>query len=120
MRICSGKPERTDIENSDLDNLNIADDRYYIPTDPTFAVVDSWTKNFMFQMTVADTHPIKSGAKQFCMLKKRGAPNKLVFVVPRGRAQKFKKQNLVDSKGTIYANGVQGGWNDLEQYVLEL
>ena len=120
VRICSGKPERTDIENSDLDNLNIADDRYYIPTDPTFAVVDSWTKNFMFQMTVAGTHPIKSGAKQFCMLKKRGAPNKLVFVVPRGRAQKFKKQNLVDSKGKPHDDGVQGGWNDLEQYVLEL
>jgi hypothetical protein len=116
-------PEQTtkNIANSELPDLSVVENVYYVPTDPTFAVVDSWNSRSMYQVTVGITHPIKSGSKQFKALKNK-VPNRIIFVVPKPQAAGFKLQNLVLSNGTKPANGggPQGGWNDIEQFVLGL
>ncbi len=99
-------------------------DTYYIPTDPTFAVVDSWTKEAMFQVTVSDKHPIKSASKPFLALRSAtssGGPNRLVFVVPANLYDDFPLQDLVDSKGVSRKSGPRSGWNNnVKQYVMGL
>jgi len=91
---------------------------YYVPTDPTFAVIDSWTNEAMFQVTVSLTHPIKSSSKQFLALRRRNGPKRLIFVVPTQLANRFEAQPLVKADGKGPAP--QGGWNDLPQFVLGL
>lgn len=116
------KPLTTvDITNGDVKNLVIERGKYYVPTDPTYAVVDSWCGSDMFQMTVSQDHPIASGAKQYKALKNKGF-RRLIFVVPQALAASFAEQPLVDSKGRRCGGGggPQGGWNDVAQFVLGL
>ena len=98
--------------------LSFSANAYYQPADPTFAVVDSWTDEAMFQVTVSLAHPIKSAAKPFLALRKRNVPGKLIFVVPQNCAAHFRKQELVKADGRGPAPS--SGWNDVEQYVLGL
>lgn len=110
-----------EVDNKDVMDL-VLDDRYYLPTDPCFSVVDSWTKLDMFQMTVGLSHPIKSTSKQFTALKGKG-PERIIFVVPKDIAGNFQRQPLVLANGKLPANscgGPKGGWNDLPQFVLAL
>jgi hypothetical protein len=113
--------ETVKVENKDLEKFVLEDDKYYIPTDPRFAVIDSWTRDTMFQMTVSLNHPVKSGAKQFKALKDKG-PTRIIFVVPKDMEAEFKLQPLVLANGKPPSgdNPPQGGWNDVAQYVLKL
>lgn len=110
-----------DVDNKDLDALVLQDGKYYQPTDPCFAVVDSWTIPAMFQMTVGLSHPIKSTSKQFKALKGKG-PTRIIFVVPKDIADKFQRQSLVlaDGKPSKGTDGPKGGWDDVQQFVLSL
>ena len=108
-----------DVANGQVEALPLKADEYYVPTDPTYAVVDSWCATDMFQVTVSPSHPIKSGAKQFKALKGKG-PCRLIFVVPSGLAPQFVQQPLVDAKGKHCDGGPHGGWNSVPQYVLGL
>jgi len=110
-----------DVENKDLDTLELQDGTYYQPTDPCFAVVDSWTSLDMFQITVGLSHPIKSNSKQFKALQGRG-PTRIIFVVPKDIEERFQQQQLVlaDGKPSEGACGPNGGWNDVQQFVLSL
>ena len=110
-----------DVDNEDLDTLELRDGIYYQPTDPCFAVVDSWTSLDMFQITVGLSHPIKSNSKQFKTLQGRG-PTRIIFVVPKGIEERFQRQQLVlaDGKPSKDAFGPNGGWNDVQQFVLSL
>lgn len=105
------------VANTGLDELKIEDKKYYIPNDPTFAVVDAWCQTAMFQMTIDSSHPIKSGSVQFKALKGK-APNRIIFVVPLSIATDFKLQPLVTSTGDVRHEGPRGGWNDVKQFVL--
>ena len=127
--LASGEPEefKTDqCATVDIDNKTVLDrqlpvfeeKKYYIPTDPTFAVVDSWTKQAMFQVTVSLSHPIKSASKQFLALRRADGPQRIIFVVPKEKAKDFKHQPCVKSDGT--GLNPQGGWNGVRQYVLGL
>lgn len=109
--------ETVDIHSKDLDALVLELLKYYIPVDPTFAVIDAWCRHAMFQMTVSLNHPIKSGSKQFKALKGKG-PNCIIFVVPKSIAANFKLQHLVKSNGEVSMPA--GGWNDVKQFVLGL
>ena len=94
---------------------------YYVPEDPTFPVVDSWSVDFMFQMTIANDHGIASGAKLFTKLRDcRKIQNKLVWVVPSTNKEHFRSQKYVTSRGALAKNSVPGGWNGLEQFVIYL
>jgi hypothetical protein len=110
-----------DVDNKDLVALVLQDGTYYQPTDPCFAVVDSWTTLVMFQMTVGLSHPIKSNSKQFKALKGKG-PARIIFVVPKDIEGRFQRQQLVlaDGKPSKGAGGPNGGWNDVQQFVLSL
>ena len=110
-----------DVDNEDLDTLELRDGIYYQPTDPCFAVVDSWTSLDMFQITVGLSHPIKSNSKQFKALQDRG-PTRIIFVVPKDIEERFQQQQLVlaDGKPSEGACGPNGGWNDVQQFVLSL
>jgi len=110
-----------EMENRDLDSLSLVDNEYYIPTDSQFAVIDSWTKCAMFQMTVSTNHPIKSGAKQFKCLEGKVRP-RIIFVVPNDIAENFPQQPLVLANGSEPKGGhsPRKGWNDVQQYVLGL
>jgi hypothetical protein len=81
-----------------------------VPTDPTYAVVDSWTTTDMFQMTVSASRPVKSGSKQYKALKGTG-PTRLIFVVPSGLAAQCTLQPLVNAKGKPCDGSPHGGWN---------
>jgi hypothetical protein len=97
------------------------DEIYYSPEDPTFPVVDGWTKDWVFQMTVSTTHSLKTGSRLFTALRSRGGMKGIVFVVPNRVFKKFNKfQPLVLGDGTIPKSkkGPQGGWNNLPQYVV--
>jgi hypothetical protein len=113
--------ETVEISNQELGALKLEPDTYYIPIDPTFAVIDSWSLPAMYQMTVTPTHPIKSGSNQFKALKSKG-PTRIIFVVPRILAAEFKLQPLVTANGKRPADkaGPRGGWNDVQQFVLGL
>ena len=110
-----------DVDNKDLVALELQDDTYYKPTDPNFAVVDSWTKLDMFQITVGLSHPIKSNSKQFKALRDKG-PTRIIFVVPEDIKDEFKRQPLVLADGKPFkgTGGPNGGWNDVQQFVLSL
>jgi hypothetical protein len=110
-----------DVDNEGLAALELQDDAYYQPTDPCFAVVDSWTSLDMFQITVGLSHPIKSNSKQFKALQGRG-PTRIIFVVPKGIEERFQRQQLVlaDGKPSKGACGPNEGWNDVQQFVLSL
>lgn len=110
-----------EVENKDLTTLKLESDKYYIPTDPTFAVINSWTDSDMFQMTVSTSHPIKSTSKQFKALENKG-PKRVIFVVPASLEQQFQQQPLVLANGKPAADpgGPKGGWNDVGQFVLGL
>ncbi|KAL1527395.1 hypothetical protein AB1Y20_016063 [Prymnesium parvum] len=114
--------------------------KYYVPQDPCFSVIDAWTHQLMFQMTVSplkesSAHPIKSASKKFLAI--RAASRKqaqdegiLVFVVPRSEitsneqstAAQWQPQALVSANGgtPTHDSGPQGGWNRIRQYVLFL
>jgi hypothetical protein len=81
--------------------------RVYVPTDPTYAVVDSWTVIDMFQMTVSASHPIKSGSKQ-CMALKGKGPTRLIFVEPSGRCSAVHAAATGGCKG--YAVRRRSAW----------
>mmetsp|Transcript_873 Transcript_873/g.1708 ORF Transcript_873/g.1708 Transcript_873/m.1708 type:complete len:572 (+) Transcript_873:28-1743(+) len=110
-----------EVSNCALPDLVLKPAEYYVPTDPCFPAIDSWDTANMFQMTVAMTHPIKSGAKNFKALKGKG-PTRIIFVVPKGLASDFQRQPLVlaNGKPAPSAGGPTGGWNDVEQFVLGL
>jgi len=110
-----------DVDNKNLAELELRDNTYYQPTDPCFAVVDSWTSSAMFQITVGVSHPIKSNSKQFKALQGKG-PTRIIFVVPKDIEGRFQRQPLVlaDGKPSEGARGPNGGWNDVEQFVLSL
>mmetsp|Transcript_19954 Transcript_19954/g.49757 ORF Transcript_19954/g.49757 Transcript_19954/m.49757 type:complete len:86 (+) Transcript_19954:608-865(+) len=74
-------------------------------------------------------HPIKSASKLFLELRNRYKdinPSKLIFVVPKseeGKVEQMVPQALVrgDGKSPDASTKLpQGGWNDLEQFVLFL
>jgi hypothetical protein len=111
---------QVDVTNEKLASreFKLAADAYYIPTDPTFSVVDSWTSKEMFQMTVSTSHPIKSGSKQFLRLKEKGVGGRLIFVVPKRHFGSFKHQSLVTSSAASCPP--KSGWNDVKQFVLGL
>lgn len=126
---------QVDVTNEELASreFKLAADAYYIPTDPTFAVVDSWTSKEMFQMTVSTSHPIKSGSKQFLRLKEKGVGGRLIFVVPKDYLGSFSCQPFVAAKTEGKSKGAskiaassaascppKGGWNDVKQFVLGL
>jgi hypothetical protein len=108
-----------DVDNKDLVALELQDDTYYQPTDPNFAVVDSWTTLEMFQITVGLSHPIKSNSKQFKALQGKG-PTRIIFVVPKDIEERFQRQQLVlaDGKPPKGTGGPNGGWNAVQQFVL--
>ena len=111
--------DTVDVRNDQVAALAIEDRKYYVPTDPTYAVVDAWSGINMFQITVSDHHPIKSGAKQYKALEGKGL-QRLIFVVPEKLALQFQRQPLVDAKGKVQDGGPRGGWNDVPQFVLGL
>jgi hypothetical protein len=110
-----------DVDNKDLVALELRDGTYYQPTDPNFAVVDSWTTLEMFQITVGLSHPIKSNSKQFKALQGKG-PTRIIFVVPKDIEDRFQRQQLVlaDGKPSKGGCGPNGGWNDVQQFILSL
>lgn len=83
-------------------NQHTVEDGHYVPEDDEFPVVDSWTKEIMFQMTVNPSHPIKWRAQRFiCLMKRPGAADGHVFivcVVPKPMADSYVSQPVVDSK----------------------
>jgi hypothetical protein len=110
------------VANKDLlDGDNFESNQYYIPKDASFPVVDSWTVDEMFQVTVSMSHPIKSGSKLFKNLKGKGVAGRLYFVVPNRQMDQFTLQPHVKVKGDASASKApQGSWSDIEQYVLGL
>lgn len=110
-----------EIDNSQLKYLELKDNKYYVPTDPTFAVIDSWSKRDMCQMTVGFHHAIKSTAKQFKALQGKG-PTRIIFVVPKPKEAAFTVQPLVlaTGKNPVWAGAPKGGWNNIDQFVLGL
>jgi len=112
------------VANSDIKHgafSSIGPDEYFIPEDPTFPVVDAWSKEWLFQMTVSETHPLKTGSQLFRMLRETDLkPRGIVFVVPKRMYAEYKKQPLVcaDGKIPVSPDGPQGGWNDLIQFVV--
>jgi hypothetical protein len=104
----------------DADGFNVTADTYYIPTDPRFPVVDSWTSSEMFQMTVNMKHPIKSGNKLFKKVMKvmtciTADERSIIFVVPKQNVERFVFQPFVTEKGDTISNPPP-----LKQYVLGL
>jgi hypothetical protein len=94
---------------------------YYSPEDPTFPVVDGWTKDWFFQMTVSTTHPLKTGSRLFKALQRRGPMKGIVFVVPKKvftNFNSFQPLVLANGKTSKSKTGPMGGWNDLAQYVV--
>ena len=110
-----------EVANSEVASMCLEAGKYYTPADPQFPVVDSWTTQAMFQITVSSHHPIKSGAALYRALRGKG-PNKLIFVVPKELAPAFRRQPLVLANGSRPQGGgeVRGGWNDVTQFVLGL
>ena len=108
-----------DVRDNEVPALVLEEKKYYVPTDPNYAVVDSWSGVNMFQMTVSLGHPIKSGAKQYKALSRKGL-TRLIFVVPKKHALAFAQQPLVDAKGKVHERGPLGGWNSVPQFVLGL
>jgi len=78
----------------------------------------------MFQMTVSESHPIKSNCRPFRHLHKAFARahnaddpvGRIVFVVPKSAKLNFRVQPFVDAEG----KPTNKGWTNLEQYLLEL
>ncbi|KAL1511711.1 hypothetical protein AB1Y20_004999 [Prymnesium parvum] len=145
----SGGPTTLKIDLRDYSRVDVQDvdspykveaQKYYVPQDPCFPVIDAWTHQLMFQMTVSplkesSAHPIKSASKKFLAI--RAASHKqaqdegiLVFVVPRSEitsneqstAAQWQPQALVSANGgtPTHDSGPQGGWNRIRQYVLFL
>ena len=114
-----GPLSTVEVSNQQVEDLVIEAGKYYVPSDPTYAVVDSWCLHNMFQITVGQDHPIASGAKQYTALKGKNF-RRLIFVVPKALAATFPEQPLVDSKGRRSKEGPRGGWNDVPQFVLGL
>lgn len=117
-----GKLQRRSVSTAEFSDHSPADRDYCVPDDPAFPTVDAWTTQGMFQMTVASTHPIKSGAKSFKALKDKNVPNRIFFVVPVDMYHSYTAQKLVLGDGSIPSGdaGPRDGWNDLEQWVIGL
>jgi hypothetical protein len=121
--------ELKDLKLREVTNIQVKDGAeltqqgtYYRPSDSSFPVVDSWTTEYMFQMTVSASHPIKSNCRQFMYLKSafarlhKNPVGRIVFVVPKSAKLDFGVQACVDSKDQKTTKG----WTNLEQYLLEL
>ena len=117
-----GALRRCAVSAADFGSHSPQDGEYYVPDDPTFPVVDAWTTKGMFQMTVASTHPIQSGAKLFKALRDKKVPGVIFFVVPERLYAEFPAQELVlgDGKKPDHGGGPRNGWNELEQWVIGL
>jgi hypothetical protein len=122
-----------ELETVDVTNENITGaagpslssrGKYYIPRSSTFPVIDAWTctalqEVWFFQMTVSETHPLKTGSHMFKALRKRGmVPKGLVFVVPSRICEGYSYQKEVKADGKTPQGAT--GWNDIPQYVLGL
>lgn len=79
---------------------NLSDNNYYVPLSTYFPAVDAITKETALQYTVSVTHPIKS-IRDIETLSRLYAENTLplVFVVPESIAGKFRKQQILTTKG---------------------
>jgi hypothetical protein len=117
-----GALRRCAVSAGDFGSHSPMDGEYYVPDDPTFPVVDAWTTKGMFQMTVASTHPIQSGAKLFKALRDKKVPGVIFFVVPQRLYAEFPAQELVlgDGKKPDHGSVPRNGWNELEQWVVGL
>jgi hypothetical protein len=117
-----GKLQRRSVSTAEFSYHSPVEGDYCVPDDPAFPTVDAWTTQGMFQMTVASTHPIKSGAKSFKALKDKNVPNRIFFVVPVNMYDGYTAQKLVLGDGSIPSGdaGPRDGWNDLEQWVIGL
>ncbi|KAL1495457.1 hypothetical protein AB1Y20_016824 [Prymnesium parvum] len=130
---------RVDVQDVDSP-YQVEAKKYYVPQDPCFPVIDAWTDQLMFQMTVSplkesSAHPIKSASKKFLAIraascKQAGDVGILVFVVPKSEipsdaqstAAQWQPQALVSANGDAptHGSGPHGGWNQIRQYVLFL
>ncbi|KAL1496790.1 hypothetical protein AB1Y20_014378 [Prymnesium parvum] len=130
---------RVDVQDVDSP-YQVEAKKYYVPQDPCFPVIDAWTDQLMFQMTVSplkesSAHPIKSASKKFLAIraascKQAGDVGILVFVVPKSEiasdaqrtAAQWQPQALVSANGgaPTHRSGPHGGWNQIRQYVLFL
>jgi hypothetical protein len=127
MELNLGQMQTKEISNSVITNCEAVLNRggvYYTPEDPSFPVIDAWTKDYFFQMTVSKDHPLKSGSRVFNALKSRGlAPKGIVFVVPETLYAEYKRQPYLLANGNPRPVGKDGqptsGWN-LPQFVVGL
>jgi len=88
---------------------------YEASDDDSFPAIDSFSRQGMFQFTVAQEHPIRGVQmlKRLCALY---SDPKIYFVVPPHRFEKFKKQKLLSTR----SNSAVGDMPELKQFVLEL
>jgi hypothetical protein len=88
---------------------------YEASDDNTFPAIDSFSFQGMFQISVAQEHPIRGvqTLRKICGL---FSEPKLYFVVPPHRFDKFKKQNFLGTKGNTKVKPIV----NLQQYVMEL
>lgn len=80
--------------------------------DDSFPAIDSFSRQGIFQFTVAQVHPIRG----VLILKRLCSDPKIYFVVPPHRFEKFKKQKLLSTR----SNSAVGDIPELKQFVLEL
>jgi hypothetical protein len=109
-------------EHSDDDHPACSQATYYRPESTSFPVVDGWTSDWFFQMTVSEKHPLKTGSRLFKALKVAGLkPKGIVFVVPKRMYESFNSaQDLVKANGKDpnRRGRPAGGWNTIAQYVV--
>jgi len=113
----TSKSDVVNISNEDVRNPRFGcfqANKYYIPT---FAVIDSWTNQAMFQMTSLN-YPIKSASKQFLALKRERRPTRIIFVVIsacqplrgstfcHGRWKRSRTPKWVERRDTIRARAL--------------
>ena len=101
---------KKDIPSSPLDP-----NAYYEASDDSFPAIDSFSVQGMFQITVAQEHPIRGIQilRSICAL---FSEPKLYFVVPSHRFERFKKQKFLATKDNSVAEQIDG----LKQFVVEL
>ena len=88
---------------------------YEASGDDSFPAIDSFSEQGMFQITVAQEHPIRGVRilENMCAL---FSEPKLYFVVPSHRFEKFKKQKFLATKGNSEVTPIKS----LKQIVVEL
>jgi hypothetical protein len=97
-------------------------DRYFVPWNPNYPCVDAYIpKQYLFQMTVSDNHPInKAKMLEILRLTKLKAT---YFVVPRNSFEDFKKQRVVENEETPRKRPQKKrkvAKNHFQQYVLAI